>query len=83
MNPVLSMAIKDIRVLFRDKLGAFFIIGFPICMGLFFGLIMNPRHRVDLEKLPSQSSIRTIPTPLVNSLHPYRKMILSNLPLKN
>ena len=42
MNPVLSMAVKDIRVLFRDKLGAFFIIGFPICMGLFFGLIMNP-----------------------------------------
>lgn len=41
MNRVISMAIKDFRILFRDKLGAFFIIGFPICMGLFFGLMMG------------------------------------------
>ena len=36
MNQVLVMAIKDLRLLFRDKLGAFFIIGFPILMGIFF-----------------------------------------------
>lgn len=41
MNRVISMALKDFRILFRDKLGAFFIIGFPICMGLFFGLMMG------------------------------------------
>ncbi len=41
MNRILSMAFKDFRILFRDKLGAFFIIGFPICMGLFFGLMMG------------------------------------------
>ena len=41
MNQVLVMAIKDLRLLFRDKLGAFFIIGFPILMGVFFGMVMG------------------------------------------
>ena len=41
MNQVLVMALKDLRLLFRDKLGAFFIIGFPILMGLFFGMVMG------------------------------------------
>ncbi|MDG2014182.1 MAG: ABC transporter permease [Pirellulaceae bacterium] len=41
MNQVLVMAFKDLRLLFRDKLGAFFIIGFPILMGLFFGMVMG------------------------------------------
>jgi ABC-2 type transport system permease protein len=41
MNQVLVMATKDLRLLFRDKLGAFFIIGFPILMGIFFGMVMG------------------------------------------
>lgn len=41
MNQVFVMAFKDLRLLFRDKLGAFFIIGFPILMGLFFGMVMG------------------------------------------
>jgi ABC-2 type transport system permease protein len=41
MNRILKMAIKDLRLLSRDRMGAFFIIGFPILMGLFFGLIMG------------------------------------------
>ena len=41
MNQVLVIAIKDLRLLFRDKLGAFFIIGFPILMGIFFGMVMG------------------------------------------
>ena len=41
MNPIIKMAFKDIKLLLRDRLGAFFIIGFPILMGLFFGLIMG------------------------------------------
>ena len=41
MKQVLCMAIKDLRLLSRDKMGAFFIIGFPILMGLFFGLMMG------------------------------------------
>ncbi len=41
MTAVFRMAIKDIKLLLRDRLGAFFIIGFPVLMGLFFGLIMG------------------------------------------
>ena len=41
MNAIIKMALKDIKLLLRDRLGAFFIIGFPILMGLFFGLIMG------------------------------------------
>ena len=41
MTAVIQMAIKDLRILFRDRLGAFFILVFPILMGLFFGLIMG------------------------------------------
>ena len=41
MGPIFRLAIKDIKLLFRDKLGAFFIIGFPILMGVFFGIVMG------------------------------------------
>ncbi|MEC7499923.1 MAG: ABC transporter permease [Planctomycetota bacterium] len=41
MTAVIQMAIKDLRILFRDRLGAFFILVFPVLMGLFFGLIMG------------------------------------------
>ena len=41
MNAIFKMAMKDIKLLLRDRMGAFFIIGFPILMGLFFGLIMG------------------------------------------
>src|SRR5215212_10062082 len=42
MRTVLTMAMKDLRLMSRDWLGMFFIIGFPIMMGLFFGQIMGP-----------------------------------------
>lgn len=38
---ILDLAIKDLKLLLRDKLAAFFIIGFPILMGLFFGMVMG------------------------------------------
>ena len=41
MNQTFKMALKDLKLLFRDKMGAFFIIVFPVLMGLFFGLIMG------------------------------------------
>ena len=37
MRTVLTMAVKDLRLMSRDWLGLFFIIGFPILMALFFG----------------------------------------------
>jgi ABC-2 type transport system permease protein len=41
MRTVLIMAMKDLRLMSRDWLGMFFIIGFPIAMGLFFGQFMG------------------------------------------
>jgi ABC-2 type transport system permease protein len=37
MRTVLTMAAKDLKLISRDWLGLFFIIGFPILMGTFFG----------------------------------------------
>jgi len=37
MRNVLTMAVKDLVLVTRDWLGLFFIIGFPILMGIFFG----------------------------------------------
>jgi ABC-2 type transport system permease protein len=37
MGKVLTMAAKDLKLISRDWLGLFFIIGFPILMGIFFG----------------------------------------------
>ncbi len=37
MRTAFVMAIKDLRLITRDWLGLFFIIGFPILMGVFFG----------------------------------------------
>lgn len=39
MNRISKMAMKDLRLLLRDKTGAFFIFGFPILMGVFFGMM--------------------------------------------
>ena len=41
MTQIFKMAMKDLKILFRDKMGAFFIVVFPILMGLFFGLMMG------------------------------------------
>jgi ABC-2 type transport system permease protein len=37
MRSILTMAVKDLVLATRDLLGLFFIIGFPVLMGLFFG----------------------------------------------
>ncbi len=37
MRTVLIMALKDLVLITRDWLGLFFIVGFPIMMGVFFG----------------------------------------------
>lgn len=37
MNKIVAMAAKDIHILFRDKLGFFFTVFFPLMMAIFFG----------------------------------------------
>ncbi len=48
---ILHLAMKDLKLLLRDKLGAFFILGFPILMGLFFGLVMGGSSSSDPGKM--------------------------------
>jgi ABC-2 type transport system permease protein len=51
MRTVLTMAMKDLRLMSRDWLGMFFILGFPIAISLFFGQVMGPfdMHRASLN----------------------------------
>ena len=39
MRSILNLALKDLRLLSRDWMALFFIIAFPVIMGVFFGLI--------------------------------------------
>jgi ABC-2 type transport system permease protein len=41
MRAVLALAVKDLRLLLRDKAGLFWVIGFPLLMALFFGSIFS------------------------------------------
>lgn len=41
MRAVVSLAIKDLRLLWRDKLGLFWVILFPLLIALFFGSIFG------------------------------------------
>lgn len=41
MKRVLLMALKDLKLLTRDKIGMFFMVAFPIIMGVFFGFVMG------------------------------------------
>lgn len=39
MKSVIYLALKDLKLISRDWLGLIFIVGFPICMGVFFGMV--------------------------------------------
>lgn len=41
MKTIWHLAAKDLKLLLRDRMGAFFILLFPVLMGLFFGLAMG------------------------------------------
>lgn len=51
MNSIIAIAVKDIRLLLRDRMAAFFVLGFPLLMGLFFGLIMGPSDSSSKAKM--------------------------------
>lgn len=42
MRSIISIALKDIKLLLRDRMAAFFVLAFPLLMGLFFGLMITP-----------------------------------------
>jgi ABC-2 type transport system permease protein len=41
MNAILHLALKDLKLLLRDKFGMFWVLGFPLVYGLFFGAIFG------------------------------------------
>ena len=41
MSAILRLAIKDLRLLIRDKFGLFWVLAFPLMMALFFGAIFG------------------------------------------
>lgn len=41
MHPILAIAIKDVRLLLRDRMGAIFTLGFPLAFAMFFGMIFS------------------------------------------
>ncbi|MCP4685127.1 MAG: ABC transporter permease [bacterium] len=41
MSAVLTLALKDLRLLWRDRFGLFWVIAFPLLMALFFGSIFS------------------------------------------
>jgi ABC-2 type transport system permease protein len=41
MGNVVRIALKDLRLLWRDKFGMFWVLAFPLIMGLFFGSVFG------------------------------------------
>ncbi len=39
MRVIIAIALKDLKLLFHDKSGSFFVFGFPLLMAVFFGFI--------------------------------------------
>lgn len=66
MNAVLAIAIKDIRLLLRDRMGFFFTFFFPLLIAVFFGVVFQggggggaaaiPVAVVDLDNTPESAA---------------------------
>lgn len=41
MNGILTLALKDLRLLLRDRASLFWVVGWPLAMGLIFGSLMG------------------------------------------
>ena len=41
MGAVINLALKDLRLLLRDRFGLFWVLAFPLLMALFFGAIFR------------------------------------------
>ncbi len=69
MNRILAIALKDIKLLIRDRAGLFWVLGMPVLMALFFGSIFGsegpsakiPIVIVDEDRSPaSQAFVTTL-----------------------
>ncbi len=41
MGPIITLALKDLRILIRDRFGLFWVLAFPFLFALFFGIIFS------------------------------------------
>jgi ABC-2 type transport system permease protein len=41
LNAALTIALKDLKLLFRDRTSAFFTFGFPLALAVFFGMVFG------------------------------------------
>jgi ABC-2 type transport system permease protein len=64
MGPALSIALKDVRLLVRDRMGFFFTFFFPLLIAVFFGMVFQqgggpagiPVAIVDLDATPESGA---------------------------
>lgn len=65
MNALLAIAMKDVKLLLRDRMGAFFTFAFPLIMSIFFGMMFSgggagvnsiPVVALDLDRTPGSAS---------------------------
>ena len=52
MNPVITLALKDLKLLVRDKPSLFFSVGFPLIFAVFFGTIFSAGNGGGGERIP-------------------------------
>jgi len=52
MRVLLTLALKDLRVLARDRMALFWAFGFPVLFALFFGSIMKAGAELDTPAVP-------------------------------
>jgi len=52
MRTLLTLALKDLRLLARDRMAMFWALGFPVLFALFFGSIMKAGAELDAPSVP-------------------------------
>jgi len=67
MRIIIAIALKDLKLLFQDKSGSFFVFGFPLLMAVFFGFIfaggdgeVNPMKLVVADADSTTASIEFV-----------------------
>ena len=70
MRTLLNIAGKDLKLILRDPMGLFFIVGFPVMMGVFIGSVMggNGKENVQLKVALVDEDDSEISVRLVQSL---------------
>ena len=64
MRVLFTLALKDLRVLSRDRMALFWALGFPVLFAMFFGSIMKAGAELETPSVPVVLVVDpTAPTP--------------------